>query len=77
MSRRFLKCVWKVSERCLEGPDWTGLAQFGSGRYWAVSECCLDTIEGVWKVHLWCLERTFKVSGRCLVGPYSHKLILI
>ena len=57
-----------MSGRCLEGPDWTSLAKFGSERYWVVSECCLDTIEGVWKVHLCRLERTFKVSGRLMEG---------
>ena len=65
MSGRSLKRVWKVPGRCLEGPDWTGLAKFGSGRYWVVSECCLDIMEGVWKEHLRCLESTCKVSGSC------------
>ena len=77
MSERCLKGVWKVSETCLEGRDWTGLAQFGSGRYWVETKCCLDILEGVWKEHLWCLESTYKVSGSCLVVPQSHKLILI
>ena len=67
MSGRSLKRVWKVPGRCLEGPDLIGLAQFGSGRYWVVSECCLDIMEGVWIVHLMCLESTCKVSGRCNV----------
>ena len=71
MSGRSLKHVWKVPGRCLEGPDWTGLAQFGSGRYWVVSECCLDIMEGVWKEHLRCLESTCKVSGSCN-GPQNQ-----
>ena len=54
-----------MSETCLEGPDLTGLAQFCPGRYWVVSECCLDIMEGVWKVQIRCLESTCKVSGRC------------
>ena len=56
-----------MSGRCLEGPDWTSLAQFGPERYWVVSKCCLDIMEGVWKVYLRCLESTCKVSGRCNV----------
>ena len=54
---------------CLEGQDWTCLAQFEPGRYWVVSEYFLDTMEGVWKLHLRCLESTSKVSGRCLEDP--------
>ena len=65
MSGSSLKRVWKVPGRCLEGPHWTGLAQFGSGRYWVVSECCLDIMEGVWKEYQMCLESTCKVSGSC------------
>ena len=42
MSGRCLEGVWKVSRRCLEGPDWTVLALFGPRRYWVVSEFCLD-----------------------------------
>merc|ERR1712013_745314 len=59
--------------RCLEGPDWTGLAQFGSGRYWVVSECCLDIMEGVRKEYQMCLESTCKVSGSCKKDFLSQK----
>ena len=48
-----------MSERCLEVTDWTGLAQFGPGSYWVVSECCI--------YYGGCLESTSKVSGRCNV----------
>ena len=74
MSGSSLKRVWKVPGRCLEGPDWTGLAQFGSGRYWVVSECCLDIMEGVWKEYQMCLESTCKVSGSCKKDFLSQKL---
>ena len=77
VSGRSLKRVWKVPGRCLEGLNWTGLANFGSGRCWVVFECCLDIMECVWKEHLRCLETTCKLSGRCLVVPQSRKLILI
>ena len=70
VSGRCLKRVWKVSGRCLEGPDLKCLAQFGSRRYWVVSECCLDIMKGVWNVHLRCLESTCKVSGGCLKGVW-------
>ena len=74
MSGRCLEGVWKVSSRCLEGPDWTVLALFGPRRYWVVSEFCLDTMGGVWKVHLMCLESTCKVSGgwRVVLLVLSH-----
>ena len=52
----------------------TGLAQFGSGRYWVVSECCLDILEGVWKEYQMCLESTCKVSGSCKKDFLSQKL---
>ena len=52
----------------------TGLAQFGSGRYWVVSECCLDILEGVWKEYQMCLESACKVSGSCKKDFLSQKL---
>merc|ERR1712177_130559 len=52
----------------------TGLAQFGSGRYWVVSECCLDILEGVWKEYQMCLESACKVSGSCQKDFLSQKL---
>ena len=62
--------VWNVSEKCLEGPDLTCFAQFESRRYWVVFECCQDIMEGVWNVHLRCLESTCKVSDGCLKGVW-------
>ena len=70
MSGSCLKRVWKVPGRCLEGPDLTCFAQFESRRYWVVFECCQDIMEGVWNVHLRCLESTCKVSDGCLKGVW-------
>merc|ERR1712115_375966 len=52
----------------------TGLAQFGSGRYWVVSECCLDIWEGVWKEYQMCLESACKVSGSCKKDFFEPKI---
>merc|ERR1712115_23746 len=45
-----------------------------SGRYWVVSECCLDIMEGVWKEYQMCVESTCKVSGSCKKDFLSQKL---
>ena len=55
MSETCVEGVWKVSETCLEGQDWTCVAPFGPGRYLVVSECCLDCLDFVWRVFGKCM----------------------
>ena len=60
-----LEGVLRVSGRCLKHVrKVSGRPRFdlyGPGRYLVVSGCCLDRVEGVWKVQVRCLEGGWKV----------------